>query len=80
MKKKKKKGKRKEEKRFGITVGGLVPGINFAIEPNKRHYFFAAPNNIFYCGSYYTIVNRSTPFGEQLAVYTHSLERKRKGD
>lgn len=78
--KKKRKKKNQPEKRFGITVGGLTPGIKFIIEPNKRHYFFSTPNNSFYYGSYYTLVNRGTPLGEQLAVYIHSLKREKIND
>ena len=75
--KKKKKKKNQSKERFGITVGGLAPGIRFIIEPNKRHYFFSTPNNSFYCGSYYTLVNRGTRFGEQIATYTYSLKREK---
>lgn len=67
--------KRKNKKRLGVTVNGPISGKKFIIQPDKQHYFFATPTNPYYCGAYYTLVNRLTPLGEQIAIFSYNLER-----
>ncbi len=60
----------------GVTRGGPVSGIRFEIKPDQCFHFIPTPACPFYAGSYYTLINNYYPTGEQVAVFSHNMERK----
>ena len=59
----------------GVTRGGPVSGERFIVKPNQRFHFVPTPNCPYYAGAYYTLTNQSYPTGEQVAVFSHNMER-----